>query len=58
MTVRLAEAAAIAAIGDGVVGILFPARHAARWQRGPSPWRCAVRPFLDDPALTRTAGVA
>lgn len=57
MNARLAEAAAIALIGDGVVGALFPARHAARWLRGPTPWLRAMRPFSEHPALTRASAV-
>ena len=57
MPVRVAEMAAIAMIGDGVVGALFPARHAARWLRGPTPWRLAMQPFVDHPELTRLAAV-
>ena len=55
MNARLAEAAAIALIGDGVVGALFPTRHAARSLRGPTPWQRAMRPFADHPGLTRAS---
>ncbi len=57
MGVRIAESIAIVVIGDGLVGALFPARHAARWVRGPGPWQQAMRPFLEHPGLTRGLGV-
>lgn len=57
MSARLAEIAAIALIGDGVVGALFPARHASRWLRGPAQWRRVMRLFVDHPGLTRVTGV-
>lgn len=56
MRVRIAESVAIVVIGDGVVGALFPARHAARWAQGPGPWRRAMRPFVEYPGLTRALG--
>lgn len=55
---RVAEVATIVLIGDGVVGALFPARHARRWLRGPAPWRHVMRPFVEHPRLTRTVAVA
>lgn len=57
MQVRIMEIVAIVVIGDGVVGALFPARHAARWVHGPGPWRRAMRPFVEHPGLTRALGV-
>lgn len=53
MPVLVGEALAIVVIGDGVVGFLFPARHAARWLHGPELWRRGMRIFVDRPALTR-----
>ena len=57
MSVRFAEVAAIMVIGDGVVGALFPARHARRWLSGPRLWRRAMRPFVDHPEVMRGAAV-
>lgn len=42
-------------VGDGVVGAVYPRRHAARWLTGPAAWRRMVRPFVDNPGLTRAA---
>ena len=57
MRVQIAESVAIVVIGDGVVGALLPARHAARWVHGPGPWRQAMLPFVEHPGLTRVLGV-
>ncbi|MCF6744982.1 hypothetical protein E9529_11955 [Blastococcus sp. KM273128] len=57
MPVRFAEVAVIVLIGDGVVGALFPVRHARRWLRGPRFWRRAMRPFVEHPEVTRGAAV-
>ena len=49
---------AIVAIGDGVVGVLFPVRHRSRLaEQGPEPWRRAMRVFTEHPGLTRALGV-
>ena len=55
-TVR--DLGAIALIGDGVVGLLVPARHARRYERGPRPWRRAMSFFARRPGVTRGAAVA
>ena len=36
MKVVLAESVAMMAIGDGVLGVLFPVQHSTRWEFGPS----------------------
>ena len=56
LQVRIAESMAIVLIGDGVVGALFPARHAARWVHGPDLWQRAMLPFVERPGLTRVLG--
>lgn len=58
MGVRVAEVAAIVLIGDGVVGALFPARHARRWLREPAAWRRAMSLFVEHPRLTRIVAAA
>lgn len=58
MTSPAAEAAAIGLIGDGVVGALIPARHARRWEVGPSWWKRLMHPFAARPQLTRVLAVA
>ena len=44
---------AISLIGDGIVGLLIPTRHARRYELGPSWWRGAMRFFAERRALTR-----
>ena len=57
MSVRLSEIAAILLIGDGAVGALLPARHAARWVQGPVWWRRSMRLFAERPELTRASAL-
>ena len=47
------DVASIACIGDGVVGLLIPARHARRYEMGPMWWRDLMRHLARRPALTR-----
>jgi hypothetical protein len=55
---KLESAAAAALIGDGVLLLLTPARHARRWESGPEWWQRIVRPFRRRPGLGRAAGLA
>ena len=48
---------AISLIGDGIVGLLIPARHARRYDVGPTSWRRAMRFFAHRPVLTRAIAV-
>ena len=58
MRVLVTEFMAIVAIGDGIVGLLFPVRHTTRLAgQGPKPWRRAMRVFTKHPGLTRALGV-
>ena len=41
------------AIGDGVLGVLFPVQHSTRWEFGPEPWRKRMRMWAEHPGLTR-----
>ena len=58
MNPRWRELIAIPLIGDGVLGLVIPARHVRRWQAGPAWWRDAMRPFVRHPQLTRWVGAA
>jgi len=53
MKVLIAESVAMMAIGDGVLGVLFPVQHATRWDIGPEPWRKYMRMYAEHPDLTR-----
>ncbi len=53
MKVVLAESVAMMAIGDGVLGALFPVQHTTRWDIGPEPWRKYMRMYAKHPELTR-----
>ncbi len=58
MRVLVTEFMAIVAIGDGIVGLLFPVRHTSRLAgQGPEPWQRAMRVFTKHPGLTRALGV-
>ena len=52
------DLAGILLLGDGIVGVLIPTRHTRRYERGPGPWRRAMRYFASRPALTRAAAIA
>ena len=53
MKVLIVESAAMLAIGDGVLGALFPVQHSTRWEFGPEPWRNFMRMWAKHPELTR-----
>ena len=55
---RATEVAALLMVGDGVVGMLQPERHARLWQSGPRPYRAAMEPFARHPGLTRVIAAA
>lgn len=57
MRVTIAESVAMMAIGDGVLGALFPVEHCTRWDVGPKPWRECMRMFAKHPEITRTISV-
>ena len=57
MKVVLAESVAMMAIGDGVLGVLFPMQHSTRWEFGPEPWRKCMRMWADHPELTRAVSL-
>lgn len=55
---HLLELVAIAMIGDGVLGVLFPKGHARLWKIGPSAWQDATEKFADNPEATRILSLA
>jgi hypothetical protein len=50
------ETVAIAMVGDGVVTLLQPRRHAGLWRTGPQPWRESMRFLEHRPVLTAMLG--
>ena len=56
--VRLGSALAIIGAGDGLIGVLFPARHVRRWESGPPPYRQAMSWFRGRPEATRALAIA
>jgi hypothetical protein len=57
MKAVIAESAAMMAIGDGVLGALFPVQHSSRWEFGPEPWRKSMRMWAKHPELTRVVSL-
>jgi len=53
MSRRMKELAAIAMIGDGVVGLVAPRRHSLLWKLGPEGYQEAIRWFAARPAVVR-----
>jgi hypothetical protein len=55
---RWTHFAAMALIGDGVVGLIRPGRDAQAWAKGPLIWRRLMRGLVDRPILTRAIAAA
>ncbi len=55
---RLAQMWATMVIGDGIVAMIAPRRHAALWRGGPSPYREVVDWCHRHPGGTRVLGAA
>ena len=55
---HILELVAIAMIGDGVLGVLFPKGHARLWKIGPQAWQDATEKFAENPDATRIASAA
>jgi hypothetical protein len=53
---RTAEMVAIFMIGDGILGLLRPARHVALWRSDVTAVDALVRPFAGRPARRRLYG--
>lgn len=50
--------AAIAMVGDGVVGFVAPRRHSLLWKAGPKGYQEAIRWFAERPGLVRFLAAA
>lgn len=55
---RLKHAAAIALIGDGIVGAVHPTHSAQFWKKGPAGWRSGMRWCQRHPNATRIFAIA
>lgn len=55
---RSKELAAIALIGDGVVGFVAPTRHSLLWRSGPRDYAEAMEWFAENPNLVRALAAA
>ena len=55
---RATEIAALLMVGDGVIGMLQPERHARLWQSGLRPYRAAMEPLVRHRGLTRAIAAA
>ncbi|MBI3912106.1 MAG: hypothetical protein HY320_14395 [Armatimonadetes bacterium] len=53
---RVREAAAMAMIGDGMLGVLEPKRHCRVWEFGPKPYQEFIEWFVEHPQITRLLG--
>lgn len=49
---------AMAIIGDGIMGLVHPARAAKAWHYGPEPWKNLMQSLEDRPSLTRAISAA
>jgi hypothetical protein len=58
MSRRIKELAAIAVIGDGVVGLVAPRRHSLLWKLGPEGYQEALQWFAERPSLVRLLAAA
>lgn len=55
---RTKEMVGLVLIGDGVLAAAWPEKHALLWLQGPEAWREMVRPFAQNPGVTRLLGLA
>lgn len=58
VTDRTKEMIGLMFIGDGVLAAAWPREHALLWLQGPEWWRDIVRPFAENPNVTRLLGIA
>lgn len=55
-TEHIKELVAMLMIGDGVIALAQPRRHALLWRFGPASYRDAMEAFVRRPGLTRLLG--
>ncbi len=56
MSSRMQEVLAMLLIGDGVIGLLQPERHARLWKHGPTQYRRVMEQFVRQPGVTQFLG--
>ena len=54
---RMMELLGLVLIGDGIIGLLQPARHTRLWRKGPKPYQQTMKVLEQQPALARLVGV-
>lgn len=55
---RTAETLGMLAIGDGIVALYRPSRHAQLWSGGPKLWKNFMEGFARRPRMTRGLALA
>ncbi len=55
---RMLECVGLAMIGDGVLACIEPRRHIELWEQGPEGWQKMMKPFVQNPGMTRCVGAA
>ena len=55
---RMLECVGLAMIGDGVLACIEPRRHIELWEQGPEGWQKMMKPFVQNPGMTRWVGAA
>lgn len=58
LAARVKEVVGMAMIGDGVVALIEPSRHARLWQSGPRAYSDALGYLARHPGLVRAMAVA
>lgn len=53
---RILEVVAMTMIGDGVLALVGPCRHAALWRGRSRRWNRMLDTFIERPQLTRAVG--
>lgn len=54
---RSNELVAIVLVGDGVIGLVQPRRHAQLWKVGPAPLRALMEVLAERPWITQLAAL-
>jgi hypothetical protein len=57
MKERLKDLTAVALVGGGIVGMMYPREHCMRWRVGPAGFRRMIDTFVAHPQLTRMLAV-
>jgi hypothetical protein len=58
MNARWRDLAAMILIGDGILGLIEPKRHASVWECGPKTYKNFARTLEEKPNLARALGAS